>query len=170
MVLAFPFLRVGSFLMAPARHGCLTCSVTRIVEESNRLDREERDAEEAFRVERTALLEAQKRLDESLARLDRVRSQKRLLFSKGSDMVRRGLASLDEVEAVEQQESLAVVGAQANGAFGLVDWGGVFLPESELSVDPDFSSGGPSFVGLPAGAPLVDPGSSGGTPEASRGS
>lgn len=112
--------------------------MTRIVDESNRLDREERDAEEAFRVERTALLEAQKRMDESLARLDRIRSQKRLLFSKGGDMVRRGLASLDEVEAIEQQESLAVVDAQVNGAFGLIDWGGVSQPELGLPVDPGF--------------------------------
>ena len=77
--------------------------------ESKRLDSEEQDAEEAFRVERLALAEAQKRLDESLARLDRIRRQKRTLLSRGSDMIRRGLSSLDEMEDVEQRESAAVV-------------------------------------------------------------
>jgi hypothetical protein len=48
-------------------------SVGCIVAESKRLDSEEQDAEEAFRVERLALAEAQKRLDESLACLDRIR-------------------------------------------------------------------------------------------------
>jgi ABC-type transporter Mla subunit MlaD len=132
--------------------------VTRIIDESRRLDREEQDAEEAFRSERSSLLEvqarlveSQRRLDESLARLDRIRRQKRQLLSKGGDMVRRGLASLDEMEEVERQESNAVVEASVNGAFGVMDWNAIFGT-------------------LPSLEPLVDPGSSGGTPLISPGS
>jgi len=47
--------------------------VGRIIAESKRLDSEEQDAKESFRAKRLALTEAQKRLDESLARLDRIR-------------------------------------------------------------------------------------------------
>jgi len=120
-------------------------SVSRIVAESKRLDSEEQDAEEAFRAERLALAEAQRRLDESLARLDRIRRQKRTLLSKGGDMVRRGLASLDEVEEMENRESNAVVEAQVNFAVDVVDWNAVFdtLPELAPVVDPD------SFGGIP---------------------
>jgi hypothetical protein len=126
--------------------------VSRIVNESKRLDREEQDAEEAFRLERSALLEAQKRLDESLARLDRIRRQKRLLLSKGGDMVRRGLASLDEMEETEREESSAVVDAQLSGALGVVDWNAVFLtlPDLPLLADPG-SSGGTAAVSRDSG-------------------
>jgi predicted transcriptional regulator len=108
------------------RSSSLTRAVSRIVSESQRLEREELDAEESFRAEREALLQAQRRLDESLARLDRIRRQKRSLLTRGTEMVRRGLASLDEVEEAERQESSAALEAQVNGAFGVVDWGAVF--------------------------------------------
>ena len=121
----------------------LTCSVSRIVAESKRLDQEEQDAEESFRAEREALRQAQLRLDESLARLDRIRTQKRSLLTRGTEMVRRGLASLDEVEEADRQESSAALEAQANGAFGVIDWNAVFetLPELELPVGPDSAGG-----------------------------
>ncbi|KAK4032938.1 hypothetical protein C8A01DRAFT_20046, partial [Parachaetomium inaequale] len=50
-------------------------------------------------------------LDKSLTRLDRIRTQKRLLLTQGSEIVRRGLASLDEVEEAERQESSTVISA-----------------------------------------------------------
>ncbi|KAL2196648.1 hypothetical protein P885DRAFT_37161 [Corynascus similis CBS 632.67] len=112
--------------------GVPVSSLSRIVDESKRLDREEQDAKESFRLERAALLEAQQCMDESLARLDRIRRQKRLLLTKGRDMVRRGLASLDEVEEAERQESAASVEAQVNGAFGVVGWNAVFETVPEL--------------------------------------
>jgi len=95
--------------------------VSRIVAESKRLNSKEQDTEEAFRAKRLALAEAQRRLDESLARLDHIRRQKRTLLSKGSDIVRRGLASLDEVEEIENRKSNAVVEAQVNFAVDIVD-------------------------------------------------
>ena len=129
------------------RSPSLTRTVSRIVSESQRLEREELDAEESFRAEREALLQAQRRLDESLARLDRIRRQKRSLLTRGTEMVRRGLASLDEVEEAERQESSAALEAQVNGAFGVVDWGAVFdtVPELELPAGLD-SSGGTLLV------------------------
>jgi hypothetical protein len=42
-------------------------------------------------------------------------------LSKGSDIVRRGLASLDEVEEIENRKSNAVVEAQVNFAVDIVD-------------------------------------------------
>ena len=56
--------------------------------ESKHLDSEEQDTEEAFRTERQAVAEAQRRLNESLARLDCIRRQKRLLVSRNSDIIR----------------------------------------------------------------------------------
>ena len=55
------------------RLSLLIRTVSRIMSESQRLEREELDAEESFRAEREALLQAQRRLDESLARLDYIR-------------------------------------------------------------------------------------------------
>jgi hypothetical protein len=121
----------------------LTMLVSRIVIESKRLDQEEQDAEELFRAEREAFAQAQRRLDESLARLDRIRRQKRSLLTKGTVMVQRGLASLDEVEEVERQESSAVMEAQASAAVDVIDWNAVLgvLPELSSPGDPDFFGG-----------------------------
>jgi len=68
-------------------------------------------------------------------------------------MVRWGLASLDEVEEMENRESNAVVEAQVNFAVDVVDWNAVFdtLPELGPVVDPD------SFGGIP----VLSPGSGG---------
>ncbi|AEO54338.1 hypothetical protein MYCTH_77342 [Thermothelomyces thermophilus ATCC 42464] len=101
--------------------GVPVSSLSRIVDESKRLDRLEQDAKEALRADHDSLAKAQRRLDESLARLDRIRRQKRSLLSRGSEMVRRGLASLDELEEVEQQESGAVLGVQLNSGVDVVD-------------------------------------------------
>lgn len=96
--------------------------MTRIVAESKRLDQAEVEAEELFRERRAALLKAQQDLDEALGRLDRLRRQKRLVVTRGADMVRRGLESLDDLEAAEQRESDAAVAMQAAGGFGVIDW------------------------------------------------
>ncbi|KAK3896392.1 hypothetical protein C8A05DRAFT_48491 [Staphylotrichum tortipilum] len=143
--------------------GVPVSALDRIVAESRRLDSEEQDAEEALRAERLALAEAQKasaeaqrRLDESWARLDRLRRQKRMLLSRGGDMVRRGLESLDEMEEADRREANA-----AGDPVDMVDWDAAFVVPPELPLDLSFS-GGPSF--------LVDQGSFDGTRQASQGS
>jgi hypothetical protein len=143
MVPGFRFRRVRSFSFPLFFFCVLTMLVSRIVIESKRLDQEEQDAEELFRAEREAFAQAQRRLDESLARLDRIRRQKRSLLTKGTVMVQRGLASLDEVEEVERQESSAVMEAQASAAVDVIDWNAVLgvLPELSSPGDPDFFGG-----------------------------
>lgn len=45
--------------------------------------------------------------EETLSKLLRLRRQKKLLRTRGKDMLRRGLKSLDELDAVEEAERLA---------------------------------------------------------------
>lgn len=135
--LASPCRHVGRPVLFPS-HALIPSLVSRILAESKRLEREEQDAETAYRAERTALKAAQDRLDASLARLDRLRRQKRLLVSRGSDMTRRGLASLDEMEELEREETSAAAGAKDTGALDAVDWNAVFdtLPVALAPFDP----------------------------------
>ncbi|KID82168.1 hypothetical protein MGU_10519 [Metarhizium guizhouense ARSEF 977] len=100
--------------------------VGRIISESKRLNREEESAEELLASRREALRQAQADLDESLNRLERLRKQKRQLLSKGNEMTRLGLQSLDELDEEERRESEAVIDAQSFGATDVLDWNAVF--------------------------------------------
>ncbi|KJK83615.1 hypothetical protein H634G_00847 [Metarhizium anisopliae BRIP 53293] len=91
----------------------------RIISESKRLDQEEERAEEQ-------MLKAQAELNEALARLARLRRQKRQLVTKGQQMTRLGLQSLDALEEEERRESEAVIDAQSLGAIDVLDWNAVF--------------------------------------------
>lgn len=84
--------------------------MNRINTESERLEREEEKAEEQ-------MMAAQVALNEALNRLARLRRQKRALKSKGEEMVRRGLQSLDELEEAEQNEASAEEVAHLDGSF-----------------------------------------------------
>jgi hypothetical protein len=70
--------------------------VDRITEELRRLERQEELAEEA-------LLEQQKKLDEALARLMRLRKLRRMLRDRGIEMVNRGL-NTEEMEEADRRE------------------------------------------------------------------
>ncbi|KAH7182202.1 hypothetical protein DER46DRAFT_491871, partial [Fusarium sp. MPI-SDFR-AT-0072] len=50
-------------------------------------------------------------VNERLARLMRLRCQKKQLNERGSEMLRRNVESLDELEALENAESFAVAEA-----------------------------------------------------------
>lgn len=75
-------------------------------------------------------------LSEKLARLSRLRKQRKEIMKRGHEMVRRGLSSLDELDESDRVASLvnsevaleseAAVEAQEVGAFGVVDWGAMF--------------------------------------------
>ncbi|KAF4982161.1 hypothetical protein FDECE_17563 [Fusarium decemcellulare] len=80
--------------------------VTRIIEEAKRLEKAEEAAEELLSSRREALRLAQRELDESLSQLESCRKRKKELVSRGVEMTRRGLDSLDELEEVERAESL----------------------------------------------------------------
>jgi hypothetical protein len=71
------------------------------------------------------LEKVQQRLNETLARLMRLRRQKEMIVSKGVEMVRRGLKDLDELDEVVQAESAAVVDARLQGAVDVIDWSAI---------------------------------------------
>jgi hypothetical protein len=101
--------------------------VDRILREQRRLEAvEESTTNDLHRI--------QQELSERLARLARLRRQKRLLMDKGKEMVRRNLENLDELEAEESLEAVA------NNVFNGVDWNTV-----------DFSSLGPADLGASGG-------------------
>lgn len=119
MLLVSRLARVGVLFVC---HCFLLMSVLvvgRIISESKRLDQEEERAEEQ-------MLKAQAELNEALARLARLRRQKRQLVTKGQQMTRLGLQSLDELEEEERRESEAVIDAQSLGAIDVLDWNAVF--------------------------------------------
>lgn len=131
--------------------------VSRIVAEAKRIDAEEEVAENDFRERRRLMAEkqellrrAQQDLDESLARLDRLRKQKRQIFSKGREMTVRAARDLDELEELDRRDSEVATSVQSLGGFGVIDWSAVDLS----SLD----------------SVLVDPGSGGDTAEVLAGS
>jgi fatty acid/phospholipid biosynthesis enzyme len=50
--------------------------------------------------------------EETLAKLLRLRKQKRLIRTRGKDMLRRGLKTLDELEAAEEADRVAAEKAE----------------------------------------------------------
>jgi hypothetical protein len=114
--------------------------VDRILSEQRRLEAEEEAAESSLLLIQSDLVRVQRDLNERLARLARLRRQKRLLVDKGKEMVRRNLESLDELEEVERRELEAVV--PASGAFDGIVWGAVdFSSLGPEPADPDSLGG-----------------------------
>ena len=66
--------------------------------EEFRLDTAEMLAEDSFR-------KAQSALNEAVNRLARLRQQKKFLRKRAGDMLRRGLKTMDELDAVEEKEA-----------------------------------------------------------------
>jgi hypothetical protein len=124
-------------------------SVNRIIDEKRRIEREEEEVE-------SELLHLQQQVAERFARLARLRRQRKTIVSKGHEMVRRGLRSLDSLEEAEREESEAVVAVQSSGGFGVVDWNAVFgddfigpdLPEPSAVVDGIVSAGAVNSSGV----------------------
>jgi hypothetical protein len=108
--------------------------VNRLVAEKRRLESEEEAAEES-------LLQLQRDLNERIARLTRLRKQKKALVTRGHEMISRGMRSLDELEAAEKDEAEAVIGVQAMGGFGVVDWNAVGALDDFLTSDPGAAGG-----------------------------
>jgi len=90
------------------------------------------------------MLQAQASLNEALARLARLRRQKRQLVTKGQHMTRLGLQSLDDLENEERRESDAVIEAQSLGALDLIDWNAV-TGDSVFGVDEGVTVEGSSL-------------------------
>ena len=137
-------------------------AVRRIVDEERDLDEQERVATDAIRTAQRELLNANRDLVTALAKADRLRTQRLALK-------RKALAMFDqEGKVLEEQE-------RREAAVPGPSWAQKYVPLSFLLVLADclsFSLDDPFFAGvdLSGGVPLVGLGSSGGTPEASRGS
>ena len=72
--------------------------------------------------------DAERALEEAMARLARVRKMKRKLKEEGDRLFVRGMQSLEEqgTSVFDQVESSTVSEVQSQGAFDIVDWNSVF--------------------------------------------
>lgn len=102
--------------------------VMKNMRERKKLDDEEERAEEA--------------LELAMARLARIRKQKRRLKQKGDELFSRGVQSLEE-SGVLHEESVSISEAHSMGAVDLIDWNAVGLNGFSLpysSETPEVSS------------------------------
>ena len=67
-------------------------------------------ADEAHR----SIVRAHRSADEAISRMRRIRLQQKLLKERGGEMLRRGLATLDELDEVEREERGEVVAASSS--------------------------------------------------------
>jgi hypothetical protein len=99
---------------------------------------------------------AELELETTLARLARLRRQRKILSDKTSELFSRGMRELDEEDGIRSQEQAildeqhAVGEAQSFGAMGLLDWSSI-LPEV---LDPE---GFPSSRDSPSGTAVAGP-------------
>jgi hypothetical protein len=70
-------------------------------------------------------------MNESFARLSRLREQRQQINVRGEQMLRRGAQSLDELDELERAESEAVIDVQAIGGVDVIDWNVVYEELSE---------------------------------------
>jgi hypothetical protein len=72
------------------------------------------------------IMDAERQLSEALSRLSRLRRQREVLGTTGSELLNRGLDGLEEDESnspVPMSEEQSLVGqVKSLGAFGVVDW------------------------------------------------
>jgi superfamily II RNA helicase len=104
--------------------------------EEQKLEVEWEATQESQRVLQEQILESQRKLLEHLsqsqAKLQRLDKQRKLLKTRAAEMMRRGLKSLDELDALEQKEKEeAEKQSQA---------GPVSISSNEVPVDPSFLS------------------------------
>ncbi|KAH9225185.1 hypothetical protein K456DRAFT_59673 [Colletotrichum gloeosporioides 23] len=102
-------------------------ALDRLLDEAARLEDAEVAEEEVLRKKAAALRAAQAELDESMARLDRLRKQKRMVFRKGREVTE------------EEPVASSVSEVQSMGGFGAIDLDAV-LGDWNLGT-PNFLSG-----------------------------
>lgn len=123
-----------SLVAGEAIPGCPGVLLVLICGVADRLALEKQRLEAAEEATEEELIQLQQQLNERLSRLMRLRRQKRQLVEKGTQMLNRGLASMDELDETERLESEAVVSAQSVLVTDLIDWNAV-------GSSFDFSSG-----------------------------
>lgn len=102
-----------------------------------------KELEDAELVAEDELLELQRQVNERLARLVRLRKQKRLLQEKGLQMLEKESAP-EDLLSVAQEEADAAVDIQAVGGFGAIDWSSVDFDFSEMPSGSSAVAGGTS--------------------------
>lgn len=121
------------------------------------------------------IVDAERQLSEALSRLSRLRQQRRSIAADSSSLLDRGLKGLEEDEEPDSpapmSEEQSLVGqVQSLGTFGVLDWEAIgMVPYGSSGSLPDAASESFSEF-LRSAPPLVDPGSSGETPQVSQGS
>lgn len=121
---------------------CADSTVSRNLSEQRRLEENERQAEEDLEV--------------AMARLARIRKQKRSLRERGDALFEEGMSSLEDLEDPALAESNAVFDAQSLGAVGVIDWNSI-LPDDAAtqcvsSEGPASGENAVSTVGNSSGA------------------
>jgi len=107
-------------------------------------ERVEREWDEAERKQNALFEKHQKEQLELQARFKRLQSQRNFLRRREAEMLRRGLASLDELDAAEEEERLAAERAQPGG-------------EASVSTDPAASLDPPMDPDLAEALATYDP-------------
>ncbi len=112
-------------------------SLTRATSVLSKIERQEDDAEEALALAQEKALKAHREATEALARLTRLRKQKRLLRAREKELFDRGMQELDEEDGIAEVnadlpdfssidvahlESEAVGNALSVGAMDAIDW------------------------------------------------
>ncbi|KAH8648094.1 hypothetical protein BGZ61DRAFT_469820 [Ilyonectria robusta] len=97
-------------------------TLTRVISKAKRLGDKESELEEEFLKKRAALRAAQAEFDQSLDLLERARRQRQSLVTRGREMTRRGLESLEELEASEQAELEATIDLRSLVYADVIDW------------------------------------------------
>jgi hypothetical protein len=123
--------------------------VDRILQEQSRIEAEEESTAED-------LVRIQREFNERLAKMARLRRQKKLLLSKGNQLVAKNLANMDEVEEAGQSEeatrsSSTAVPSVVESGDGVVgfefDWGA--LGPVDPLLDPSLMAGLDFDGGIP---------------------
>lgn len=116
-------------------------ALTRLLAEQEKVDEQETAAEEELFILQT-------KLQTAVGRLARLRKQKRFLKSRGADLFRQNVASLEEQE---RREESGVVADLQEWAPGVMDWSSLGLDLEGL--DPDLLSIAPEVPENPPGSP-----------------
>lgn len=105
----------------------------RLAAEKERIDAEERQTEQELLLHQQKMMELTQSMNESFARLSRLREQRQQINVRGEQMLRKGAQSLDELDDMERAESEAVVDVQLNGGVDVIDWNAI-LADFDSSV------------------------------------
>lgn len=128
--------------------GASLSSVHSVLHEQDRLEKEEEIAEEK-------LIRAQQEAATALARLSRLRKQKRFLRERSLQMAQRNAKSLDELDELERKEvEAAEAAATAFGSVAPLDWGqgGVGVVDPSIWLNPSSPEPAESSSAPPATA------------------